>query len=241
VRPCNKNLTPESSSIIENISHWCNGSTQQAYAYFFFDGRDSQKGLQRHEHLIRSLIWQFSEQYDPLPKALNDLYDQCSSGVRQPSLKCLHNTLLLILDGFHHAYLIVDALDECTERSKLLDWIDEITQWRVGKLHLLATSRQERDIETRLELLGPSSLCLEGESVDLDIATYLDWMLRDKQGPKAWNRDGHIRDKIKTSLLQGAQGMYGPVHTTFIVCMAYRASLSGSDGLPCNLTSYSAV
>jgi hypothetical protein len=152
---------------------------------------------------------------------LTDLYDQCSSGLRQPSLKSLHNTLLLILDGFRHAYLIVDALDECTERSKLLDWIDEIAQWKVGKLHLLATSRQERDIETRLESLGPSSLCLEGESVDLDIAIYLDWMLRDEQEPKLWNRDVYIRDKIKTSLLQGAQGMYDPVHTTFSIYMAH--------------------
>jgi hypothetical protein len=177
-----------------------------AYGYFFFDGRDSQKGLQRLEHLITSLIWQFSERFDTLPKVLNDLYDKCGSGSRRPSMEGLHTTLLFILDGIHHAYLIIDALDECTERNKLLKWIEEIAHWRVGKLHLLATSRQEPDIQKVLRSLDPILVCLEGEFVESDITLYLDWMLRDDQRWKAWDHD--TRYKIKTSLMQGAQGMY---------------------------------
>jgi hypothetical protein len=123
-------------------------------------------------------------------------------------MKALHSTLRLILDDFHHVYVVIDALDECTERNELLDWIDEIAQWKVGKLHLLATSRQERDIEKRLQSLRLIPIPLESEVVDLDIASYLDWMLRDDQGPQPWTRDTRIRDKIKFSLLQGAQGMY---------------------------------
>jgi hypothetical protein len=176
-----------------------------AYGYFFFDGRDSQKGLQRLEHLIISLIWQFSERYDTLPMALNDLYDTCSSGARRPSIESLHRTLLLVLDGVYHAYLIIDALDECTERNKLLKWIDTIARWKVGKLHLLATSRQEPDIQKVLRSLDPILTCLEGEFVERDIVSYLDWMLRADQERKAWDHD--TRNKIKASLLQGAQGM----------------------------------
>jgi hypothetical protein len=105
--------------------------------------------------------------------------------------------------------VIVDALDECADRAKLLTWIKEITRWKVGKLHLLLTSRQERDIEVKLQPLGPVSICLEGEGVDLDIATYLDRMLEDDEEPAPWNEDDDIRDRVKTSLQTGAQGMYG--------------------------------
>ena len=200
-----------SSSVIEDIFDLCRTSKQQACGYFFFDGRDAQQGLQRHEDLLRSLIWQFSLLCHGFPPALNILYDECNSGVQPPSLEALQRTLLLILDNFRDTYVIVDALDECSDRIKVLDWIKEITGWKVGKLHFLVTSRQERDIEIRLLSLQPLSICLEGEFVDLDIAMYLDRMLRDNEELTAWNVDDHMRDKVKTSLLQGAQGMYDRV------------------------------
>ena len=186
----------------------CRTSEEQAYGCFFFDGRDAQQGLQRHEDLLRSLIWQFYEQCDGFPTALNDLYDECSSSVQAPPLESLQRTLLLILDRFSDAYVIVDALDECADRIKLLDWIKDLASWKVGKLHFLATSRQGRQIETIFLPLRPISVCLEGESVNLDIATYLDQMLQDNERSTAWNVDVHIRDQVKSSLLQGSQGMY---------------------------------
>ena len=185
----------------------CCTSEQQAYGYFFFDSRDAQQGLQRHEDLLPSLIWQFSQQCDGFPVALNNLYDECNSGVQPPSSESLQRTLLLILESFRDTYVIVDALDECSDRIRLLNWIKEIVGWKVGKLHLLVTSRQERDIETRLLSLQPFSICLEGEFVDLDIAMYLDLMLQDNEDSTAWNVDVHMRDKVKMSLQQGAQGM----------------------------------
>ena len=175
--------------------------------------------MQRHEDLLRSLIWQFSQRYDDLPAALQSLYDQCGRAGIQPSLKSLHSTLLLILDSFRDAYVIVDALDECADRAKLLNWVKEITRWKVGKLHLLLTSRQERDIEVKLQPLGPVSICLEGEGVDLDIAMYLDRKLEDDEEPAAWDEDDDMRDKVKTSLQTGAQGMYGTIPTILGPCV----------------------
>jgi hypothetical protein len=107
--------------------------------------------------------------------------------------------------------MVVDALDECVDRGKLLSWIKDLASWKVGKLHFLATSRQQREIETIFLPLRPISVCLEGESINLDIATYLDRMLQDNERSTAWNVDVHMRDQVKMSLLQGAQGMYDRV------------------------------
>jgi len=86
---------------------------------------------------------------------------------------------------FQQVYIIIDSLDECSERVKLLDWIADITGWKMGKLHLLVTSREERDIKHRMELLGASSITVGGESVAGDIEKYINQVLEDDKW-KIW-------------------------------------------------------
>ena len=105
-----------SSSIIDKLSQ---ENPPFGIAYFFFDGRDSQSELQLHDKLIRSLISQFSHQRGGIPTELADLYKRCGDH-HQPSIHQLQNTLRDILDGFSGAYIVVDALDECTDREKTL-------------------------------------------------------------------------------------------------------------------------
>jgi hypothetical protein len=95
-------IITNSSSIVKHIQQQCQKDQSLAFAYFFFDSRDSQKALQLHESLIRSLIQQFSVQYKTVPDALDKLY---GNGHHQPSLHTLHATLQLILDGFQHVYI----------------------------------------------------------------------------------------------------------------------------------------
>ena len=78
-----------SSSIIDKFPK----ATQSlGIAYFFFDGRDSQKELQLHNKLIRALILQLSDtQYGGITEKLVDLYKRCE--VQQPSDEQLQNVL----------------------------------------------------------------------------------------------------------------------------------------------------
>ena len=55
-----------------------------------------------------------------MPKVLVNLYSHCGTGYQEPTLNDLQNTLQAILDGFSSTFIILDALDECTEREKLL-------------------------------------------------------------------------------------------------------------------------
>ena len=178
------------------------------FAYFFFDGRDSQKELQLHENLIRSLIRQFSAQCDSVPNPLSRLYESCGSGGWQPSISLLHTTLQLILNEFQDVYVILDSLDECTERETLLTWIKQIVDWRKHKLHLLATSRDEADIREHLAPLGPVCVGMEREFVDHDIQKYIDHILR--SDPKLNRWDEMVQKNISATLMTGADGMYSP-------------------------------
>ena len=190
-----------SSSIVEHIANLCHGDEKIAYAYFFFDGRDSQKDLQLHDKLIRSLIMQFSLQCcGGIPAALVDLYGY---GQEQPSTSALQDTLHHILDGYHSAYIIIDSLDECTERYKVLDWIRKIDSLNMGNLYMVVASRPEEDISNVFGgLANLQSVDMTEEAANHDIATYIE------QHTSKENWDKGTRKQIQLALMNGAQGMY---------------------------------
>src|ERR1700728_1409994 len=192
-----------SATIIEHVDRHCETSKSCAFAYFFFDGKDGQKGSQTVGSLIRSLITQFSTPYGGVPAVLTKLYHSCHSGRAQPSVESLHATLLLILEAFDHVFVILDALDECAERKELLKWITEMASWRKGKLHLLVTSRPEEDIAKRLRSLDPSHVRMEPDLVTSDVAKYIDSILEVED---QWNDE--VKAVIKSTLLENAGGMY---------------------------------
>src|ERR1700675_4887158 len=122
--------TPVSSSIIINTISYCEAHPSHGYAYYFFDGRDSQKELQAHKNLILSLITQLSHQCNGLRAVLSELYNSCSSGQQEPSIGALQNTLQTIVGGYSQVYIIIDSLDECVakNRGKLLDWLEKFSR-----------------------------------------------------------------------------------------------------------------
>jgi hypothetical protein len=162
---------------------------------------------------------QFSDQCDGLPAVLVELYKGCNNGHQEPSMEALQNALQSVLDGFSEAYIIVDSLDECVERGKLLRWLTKITSWKVGKVHLAVTSRPERDIEDHLQRLDPRHVCLTREPENCDIQIYLDQMFRQDSKLNRW--EAKDQENIKALLVRGAQGMYVPLNDfmlPYILC-----------------------
>jgi hypothetical protein len=100
-------------------------------AYFYFDFNDGKK--QRHESLIRSLIVQLSTQNEKYTEALHALYSHSQSGKYQPSYDGLVGTLQSMLQSYPKTYIILDALDECTDREELLTFLQEVSNYNVGK------------------------------------------------------------------------------------------------------------
>jgi hypothetical protein len=188
-----------SSSIIEKIIALRSEDESISYAYFFFDGRDSQKDLQLHDKLIRSLIGQLSLQCDGIPTVLVDLYGHG----QQPSIRSLQDTLHQLISGLQTTYIIIDSLDECVQREKLLLWIDQIISCKMGNLHMVVASRPEREINDVLQSLDPNCVDLATESANHDITIYLEQQLSEV---KKW--DDETRSIIKSTLTMRAGGMY---------------------------------
>ena len=174
--------------------------------YFFFDGRDSQKELQLHNKLIRSLISQFSDtRHGSISEKLVDLYKRCGE-VQQPSDEQLQNVLRDILDNFSQAYIIIDALDECTDREKTLNWLNKLisdTSRKAANLHIMVTSRPETDIDEIFGALDPHFVDA-GEANTKDIVEYL----RLEMESKFTKFNEKTRAKIMSELEEHAEGSY---------------------------------
>ena len=138
-----------------------------------------------------------------MPKVLVNLYACCGNGHQEPTLDDLQNTLHTILDGFSSTFIILDALDECAEREKLLNWIQTFNPENLG-LHLIVTSRPEQEIEDKLKSYHYLDLVEEFENHDLVV--YLDYQLKNDSDLQKWNFD--TQEEIKLTLMKQADGMY---------------------------------
>ncbi|KAF8160167.1 ankyrin repeat-containing domain protein [Pholiota molesta] len=218
------------SSIIDKIIQLHRENNSITYGYFFFDGRDSQNDLQLHDKLIRSLILQISLQCDGIPAALVQLYGH---GYQQPSTNSLEDTLYRIIDGLDLAYIVIDSLDECIEREKMLRWINQITSRRIGNLRMVVISRPERDIEDALQPLDPDCIDLAKEHSNHDITTYLEEELSALSAVKKW--DEGTRTIIKSMLTERAEGMFRWVALQLMElkkCSNHRSVLNQLENLP---------
>ena len=176
-------------------------------AYFFFDGRDSQKELQLHNKLIRTLISQLSDtRHGGITEKLADLYKRCGE-LQQPSDEQLQNVLRDIFDRFSQTYIVIDALDECTDREKTLNWVNKLisdtTNRKAANLHIVVTSRPERDINEFFAVLDPRSIDV-GEANTKDILEYLKLQMKSK----FTKYDDNTRAKIMSELEKHAEGSY---------------------------------
>jgi len=140
-----------------------------------------------------------------VPKVLVNLYHHCY-GHQEPTLADLQNTLQKILAGFSSTFIILDALDECAEREKILNWIQTLILEKGTNLglHLIVTSRPEQEINDQFK--AHHCIDLVKESGNHDLEAYLDYQLQNNSGLQKWKSD--TQEQIKSTLLKKADGMY---------------------------------
>ena len=101
---------------------------------------------------------------------------------------------------------MIDALDECTDRGKTLNWANKHisdTNCKAANLHIVVTSRPERDIHEVFAALDPHSIDV-GKANTKDIVEHLELQLESK----FMKYDENTRAKIMSELGEHAEGSY---------------------------------
>jgi hypothetical protein len=189
------------STIIDQVKSLCAGDAAYRYAYFYFDFNDAQK--QTVAGMLSSLIAQLS--VPELPKEVDELYKQCNHGEQQPGEKNLVTTLIALLgSGSHQTYLIMDALDECSEKEGLFKTIRRVIQTS-AQVNVLVTSREDHDITEGLRAVIVNSISLECGGLGADIERHIHSCL---ENDSEWRNCGPIiKQEIQAALVKGARGM----------------------------------
>lgn len=137
------------STILEQLLiGYPESKNKSAVLYFFFDFNDVEK--RRHENMVRSMASQLlMHQGSSDSRELQSLYSSCLYGERQPSCDALLVTLRQMMSAFEEIFIIIDALDECTERPELLAVIEE--SWSGMRLACIYSPLVEEKELSRLQ------------------------------------------------------------------------------------------
>lgn len=202
---CGKTIL--SSTIIQETVGYCQSRTNSIVLYFYFDFNDVEK--QQHEKMIRWLVIQLSLQHTSTLQALESLYSSCRNGESQPVYDSLLATLQQMIGYFQDTYLIIDALDECVERGELLTSIEKLAGWKDVNLHILTTSRGEKDIRESIEPLvnDQGKFCIQSTLVNNDICAYIRNRLQTDRDLKRWQDKPEVQKEIENTLMAKADGM----------------------------------
>ncbi|KAJ7637901.1 ankyrin repeat-containing domain protein [Mycena polygramma] len=138
-------------------------------AYFYFDFRDENKQL--FETMLRSIIMQLSEQ-SPTPYSVLDRHFKSCQGGKFPTYNNLLAMLDTILAEFTGTYIILDALDECSELDELVHFISTLRGWEKS-LHFLVASQPRTIFLDSAAFDGALVVVLERDTTHADILQFV--------------------------------------------------------------------
>ncbi|KAJ7196239.1 ankyrin repeat-containing domain protein [Mycena pura] len=170
-----------SSAIIDTIH-----ARAEHYVFFYFDTNNPEQ--QTVTHLLCSLVTQLSIRSNPPDGKLGALWMSHANGQKLlTDVELISDALLPLLKDFDQkaVYIVLDALDECSDRPGLLRLISTMLDAKLLNVHILVTSRPE------VQAGHP-------ELVKLAVS-----VLSNETG---WIHDK--RDQIKGGLLEHSNGMF---------------------------------
>lgn len=177
--------------------------------YFFFDFSDARK--QQLGHLLRSLAFQLYSKHIEYRSELDTAYTCYDGGVRQIANDTLLACLTSMLSKPSEVTIILDALDECTERTALLQWIERHVINSRLDIRLLLVSKDETDIRQSLSSiirLG-NAVEIEKNNIASDISTFIHGTINDPYGKLHWRCGEHptLLNEVETTLRDKSDGM----------------------------------
>ena len=202
-----------SSTIIEEIEA-LRKCGLASLAFYYYDFRDDQKDLRG---LLSSVLSQLCNQSDSYYDVLSTFYSTHHDGAQNSRAsddeltRCLK--ALLGLPGQAPVYLIVDALDECSDtsalspsRRKVLTLVEDIMGSNLPNLRICITSRPETDIKVVLEPLTFLSISIHDERGQLeDIENYIKLTVDSNRKMRKWKPEH--RQLVIDVLTRRANGM----------------------------------
>lgn len=174
--------------------------SKSAFAFYFFDFSNDVKT--KTSSCLRSIILQLAEQKADTT-SLEALQRTYAMGT--PPSQELLDVLKSMSCKLDRLYIVVDALDECTDQDELFDLITAIRDWKLECLSILVTSRDEPGIRECLEPTAEQEILLKNSAIDDDIRLFIVETLKKDRKLQVWSE---LFPEIEKALGNRARGMF---------------------------------
>jgi Cdc6-like AAA superfamily ATPase len=172
-----------------------------AYAYCSYKRQHEQTLVNLMATLLRQLLQERSD----LPDAVQSLYQRHFHKKTRPSVDELRVLLQSVTEIYSKVFIVVDALDECTNvdrtRDLLLSELIHLQNQSKTAVCLLATTRFITEILDQFE----NCVKLEIRATEHDVSRYLDSQIL-RLAPCVTRRKD-LQDEIKTKIIEAVDGM----------------------------------
>ena len=216
--PIFKDQTAKSSSVagagktklVANvIDHFSNRPHNEALAYFYCNRNEESR--RDPENVLRSFVKQLSISRDEqaIQDALVEIYKKKQrSGFASAQLTYEEAESLLskLMQAYSRTTLVLDALDECREGSRLalIDTFRRLIELS-SQLKILISSRRDQDIKLQLEM--EASVGIEATDSQDDISKFVLARIGEDQERRRRPLSDTLRQEIVETLLDKSQGM----------------------------------
>ena len=192
-----------SSFLIDHFASVKSSPLQGNVFYFFCKNTDVDKNTSTV--VVRSLLYQVYKSVKD-PKASRSLNDDLGVALDQSGQQSAVNFTVLWqlfsahVRGLTPATIILDALDECKDPSRLIDGLKELSTMR--SIKVIVTSRKELHLHNELNTVSSSEIL--PEDINADIAAFVEAKV------EASSQISHplVRDLVITKLCNAHDGMF---------------------------------
>ena len=199
--------------IIEELTRLHGDSNDASIAFFFCQATDPR--INSATSVVRGLIYLLVEKHPPLLSYVRAQYDHAGKSLFEDvnSWSALSTIFKDILKDpilqIHVTYLVIDALDECTQGLQAL--LDLIVQESSANSHIkwVVSSRNWPEITERLNVtsqLAPISLELNEASVSEAVNQFIRYKVQKLAEAKSYS--DKTRDAVQAYLLSNSQGTF---------------------------------
>ncbi|KAI9890433.1 MAG: hypothetical protein M1814_003917 [Vezdaea aestivalis] len=193
------------SSVIDHVRSKTQTGEATVYYYFDYKDRDQRSSQKMMATITASLASKSKSCFDELDAKVR----MARSAGRKPTREMVHSYFRDSLKHFSKVCLVVDALDECTDRENMLEDLFDLPKSCPGDLKLLVTSRKHTDIQEALDSVDHLWIDMEASLVQPDIKKFVDAEIEEiirKQRIKL--RDPNLQNQIANVLSEKSGGMF---------------------------------
>lgn len=216
-------LTWRSSIVVDHLQRTFS-SNDDAVAFLYCNYKEREQ--QTVNNLVSSLIRQLIDQIHLVPEDLSSLYQRHARNGTRPSRLQLHELLISTASHFSTLFLVIDALDECTESDGTRSVLASDLRKMLPHARFLFTSRRYNDIER----LFDDCLQLEIRASNDDIRRYItSQIICEPRLAKHIQADESLLELIMESIIRRSDGM---LVDPFICSLIYQTMANWHEKTP---------